>query len=506
MPNKGSILAIDDTEASLKVLTDILKEAGYQVRSALNGKLALLSAAHLPPDLVLLDIRMPGMDGFEVCRQFKARAETRDVPVIFISALSDTEEKVQGFKLGAVDYVIKPFQRDELLARVATHISLRRMQLQVSAQNEELRQYRAQLEDLVDQRTAELQDSNRKLQLMSFTLDQVREAAYLIDEKGAIFYVNQEACRAHGRSAEELCQMNVMDIDPDFSADRIAAGWKAILTSGAITMETRHRRRDGSIYPVEVHTSAIRFEERDFALSLARDITERKEAEQRLRESYAQLRELTSRRESDREQERKRIAHELHDELGQCLTALRIGIGTLRYRQGKDDVWLDERLAALTAQVDDTIQVVRSVATMLRPPALDMGIGPALDWLANQFRQTTGLACVVHSPPELCNPAEEAAIALYRIVQEALTNVARHAKATTVHISIQQSATEWQLDISDDGTGFRVGATQTKSLGLLGMRERAQQLGGELHVESMSGQGTRVSVRIPSSRLAYLAG
>ena len=506
MPNKGSILAIDDTEASLKVLTDILKEAGYQVRSALSGKLALLSAAHLPPDLVLLDIRMPDMDGFEVCRQLKARAETRDVPVIFISALSDTGEKVRGFKLGAVDYVIKPYQRDELLARVATHISLRRMQLQVNVQNEELRQYRTQLEALVDQRTAELQDSNRKLQLMTFTLDQVSEAAYLTDGEGAIFYVNQEACRAHGRSAEELCRMTVLDIDPDFSADKIAAGWKALLTSGAITMETRHIRRDGSIYPVEIHANAIRIEDRDFALSLARDITERKEAEQRLRESFAQLRELTSRRESDREEERKRIAHELHDELGQCLTALRIGIGTLRYRQGQGDAWLDERLAALTAQVDDTIQVVRNVATMLRPPALEMGIGPALDWLANQFRQTTGLACVVHSSADLRIPCEEVSIAMYRIVQEALTNVARHAQATTVNIAIQLDATAWQLDISDDGTGFRAGATQTKSLGLLGMRERAQQLGGELLVESAFGQGTRISVRIPASRLAQPTG
>jgi PAS domain S-box-containing protein len=353
----------------------------------------------------------------------------------------------------------------------------------------------------VTQRTAELQESNRRLQLMSFTLDQVREAAYLVDEKGSIFYVNQEACRAHGRSAEELCQMTVMDIDPDFSADRIAPGWKAILATGSITFETRHLRRDGSSYPVEVHTSAIRFQDRDFGLSLARDITERKEAERRLRDSYAQLQELMSRRELDREEERKRIAHELHDELGQCLTALRIGIGTLRYRQGKDDAWLDERLAALVSQVDETIQVVRSVATMLRPPALDMGMGPALDGLASQFRQTTGLACVVDLPSDLCIPTEEAAIALYRIVQEALTNVARHAKASGVRIAIRQSALQWQLDISDDGAGFEVWTAQTKSLGLLGIRERAQQLGGEFHVESVPGEGTRISVKIPVSRL-----
>jgi PAS domain S-box-containing protein len=502
LPSRGSILAIDDTEASLKVLTDILKEAGYSVRSALSGQLALLSATHLPPDLILLDVRMPDMDGFEVCRELKSRAETRDVPVIFISALADTEEKVRGFQLGAVDYVIKPYQRELLLARVATHVNLRAMQLQVQAQNEELLQYRAQLEDIVAQRTAELQDSNRRLRLMSFALDQVREAAYLIDEAGSFFYVNQEACRAHGYSAEEFQQLNVTAIDPDLSHEAVTSMWGHVWSKGNITFEARHRRRDGSIFPVEIHTTVIRFEDHDLTLSLARDITERKEAELRLSESYAQLRELASRRESDREEERKHIAHELHDELGQHLTALRMGIGTLHHRQESENTWLREGLEALISRVDDTICVVRNVASTLRPALLDMGIGPALDWLASQFRKTTGLACDIHFPADFHDLTEEASVALYRIVQEALTNVARHAQAAAVTITIRQDAGTCHLEISDDGTGFNALATRTKSLGLLGMRERALHLGGELLVDSAPGQGTRIRVQIPCTHLA----
>ncbi|HEX5783742.1 MAG TPA: response regulator [Burkholderiaceae bacterium] len=500
MPHHGSILAVDDTEASLQILSDLLKEAGHSVRTALSGKLALLSAAHRVPDLILLDIRMPDMDGFEVCRQLKARADTRDVPVIFISALSDTDEKIRSFQLGAVDYVTKPFQRDELLARVSTHIHLRRMQLQVHTQNEELRQYRAQLEDLVAQRTAELQNSNQRLKLMSYALDQVREAAYLIGKDGAFFYVNQEACRAHGYSAEELQQLNVMDIDPDISAEAIAATWHVVWekTTGPVTFEARHRRRDGSIFPVEVHSSPIRFENHDLALALAYDITERKEAERRLRDSYAQLQELNSLRESDREDERKRIAHELHDELGQCLTALRIGISTLRYREERDSAWLDGRLVALTAQVDDTIRVVRSVTVALRPPVLGMGIGPALEWLVAQFQKTTDLSCEVHIPSDFCGLTEAASVALYRIVQEALTNVARHSQARTVRIFGQHNGGGCQLNIVDDGSGIHAWALDGPSLGLLGMRERAQQLGGTVVVDAAPGRGTRVSVWIPS--------
>lgn len=151
MTDQGKILAVDDTPASLRLLTDILKEEGYEVRSAISGELALHAAASNPPELVLLDIRMPGMDGFEVCRRLKAQPETSEVPVIFVSAVSETDEKVKGFGIGAVDFVTKPYQRDELLARVRTHLELNRL--------------RNHLEDLVDERTAELKESEKKLRL-----------------------------------------------------------------------------------------------------------------------------------------------------------------------------------------------------------------------------------------------------------------------------------------------------------------------------------------------------
>jgi putative two-component system response regulator len=149
MPSKGHILIADDTPASLRLLTDILKGEGYEVRSAISGELALHAATAQPPELMLLDIRMPGMDGFEVCQRLKAQDSTRDVPVIFVSAMSDTLEKLKGFELGAVDYVTKPYQREELLARVHTHIELNRL--------------RRHLEEMVEERTESLRISEMKL-------------------------------------------------------------------------------------------------------------------------------------------------------------------------------------------------------------------------------------------------------------------------------------------------------------------------------------------------------
>jgi len=167
MTHKGYILAVDDTPASLKLLSDILKEEGYDVRSAISGELALHSALNNPPELILLDIRMSGIDGFEVCRQLKQNAATKEVPVIFVSAMSETGEKVQGFALGAVDFVTKPYQREELLARVRTHLELSRL--------------RNHLEELVGARTAELRESERKLK--ASLLDSIAALAAMVEKR-----------------------------------------------------------------------------------------------------------------------------------------------------------------------------------------------------------------------------------------------------------------------------------------------------------------------------------
>jgi putative two-component system response regulator len=163
--NKAKILVVDDTPASLKLLTDIMKGEGYDVRSAISGELALNAAADNPPDLILLDIRMPEMDGFEVCRRLKLTAATQDVPIIFVTAASETDEKVRGFELGAVDYVTKPYQRDELLSRVRAHL--------------ELHQLRHHLSDMVHERTVQLVESEKKLK--KNLLDSVAVLAAIVE-------------------------------------------------------------------------------------------------------------------------------------------------------------------------------------------------------------------------------------------------------------------------------------------------------------------------------------
>jgi diguanylate cyclase (GGDEF)-like protein len=147
LPN-GEILIVDDIPANLRLLKAMLADQGYHVRPARNGELALMNARSAPPDLILLDIKMPGLNGYEVCEQLKADPRTRHIPIIFLSALGQTEDKVKAFTLGGVDYITKPFQIEEVLARVEVHLALQQAKQQLDAQNKQLQSQIIQIEDL----------------------------------------------------------------------------------------------------------------------------------------------------------------------------------------------------------------------------------------------------------------------------------------------------------------------------------------------------------------------
>lgn len=180
MDDKGTILVVDDTPTALKVVADTLCAEGYQVRPANSGELALASVAAKQPDLILLDIRMPGMDGFEVCRRLKSREETGGIPVIFISALSDLEDRVEGFRLGAVDFVSKPFQREELLARVHAHLALRRMTSALQQRSAELQSLNVQLQEEISERKAVEARLAVKVEQLEATLARVKQLEGII--------------------------------------------------------------------------------------------------------------------------------------------------------------------------------------------------------------------------------------------------------------------------------------------------------------------------------------
>lgn len=232
-------------------------------------------------------------------------------------------------------------------------------------------------------------------------------------------------------------------------------------------------------------------------LGIARDITERKRIESQLIESQHLLRQLAARCESVREDERRHLAREIHDELGQNLLALRLGISVMGLKFGADNLLLQDKTTRLLEMVDATVKVVRNVATSLRPTALDMGIVSALEWLVDAYPERTGIRCELHVSAKDVPMDDQYATAIFRIVQESLTNVVRHAQANKVDITLTRNEASYFLEVRDNGRGFDPALRPDKSFGLLGIRERALMLGGDVDISSAPGRSTSIKVHIP---------
>ncbi len=256
-------------------------------------------------------------------------------------------------------------------------------------------------------------------------------------------------------------------------------------------------RTDGQTRHVEIATSALPDHGRTVLQMAIIDVTESRRQMQEQKQHRQELRRLATSVVEAREEERRRIARELHDELGQRLTALKMEIATLRHRgSGGAEA---ERIAGMLEMVDSSVSALRRIAADLRPLILDdLGLNAAIEWLARDASRRLGIKVTVHLGHEDPPLAPGADIALYRMVQEALTNVGRHACATEVQVGLDQAGGELVLTVRDNGTGFRDQALRQEGrYGLLGMRERALALGGRLAIDCPPGGGSRIVVHLP---------
>jgi PAS domain S-box-containing protein len=229
----------------------------------------------------------------------------------------------------------------------------------------------------------------------------------------------------------------------------------------------------------------------------ARDITDRRQAEQALRDSQTALRQLAAHQERVKEDERKRIAREIHDELGQNLMVLRLDLVGMAVRADAEAIPKEEIEAALN-QIDTTIKAVRAIINDLRPAVLDLGLHAAIHWQAKEFERRSGIACVVQIDHEEFDLGEQRATALFRIVQESLTNVIRHARASQVRIDMQRKDGRLFIKIADDGIGVYPNCRRkAKAFGLIGIEERIVALGGIFSTASNPDEGMTILLSIP---------
>jgi PAS domain S-box-containing protein len=327
-------------------------------------------------------------------------------------------------------------------------------------------------------------------------------ALVFADADGNVAMVNAVAAQQLGYPRNELAGVPIDTLVP--MCDRyIPPDGPLVDADGnikrpAISVEILCRRKDGTDFPVDALFTRLQTPRGGLIMAVLQNITERKKMLFELGESRSLIRDLAAQREAAREQERKHIAREVHDELGQVLTALRMDISLIRMQYKEQEPALVEKIEDMRTLVDRAIADVRNIAGNLRPSALDMGLFAAIDWLKDEFVSRAQVPCTLDFNYPGLQLDELRAVVLYRIVQESLTNVAKYASATEVHIVVRQMDQRVLLTVTDNGSGFDVvRAAQRKTFGLLGMRERALVLFGSFQVNSKPGLGTCIEVSFP---------
>lgn len=254
------------------------------------------------------------------------------------------------------------------------------------------------------------------------------------------------------------------------------------------------------IAELEAHLTQVTGQFLAAKASLASESADHQRTEDEFRRSTEQLRELSARLQTVREEERTRIARAIHDELGQTLTGLKMDVAWLQNHLEPQQTALLAKTRAMSDLIDTTIQMVRRISTELRPGILDLGLVATIEWQLQEFQTRTGIVSKFSSIPEETILDDDGSTAVFRILQEILTNVVRHAQATQVEVTLEETAAFLTLRVRDNGCGMTTGEIDSpKSIGLLGMQERARLRAGEVHFHGTPGQGTIVTVRMPLS-------
>lgn len=479
------ILHVEDSADDAELLCLALQSAGMTADCRRVETLPALRAALEEGgwSAIVSDFKLPSFTAYDVLNAL--RDSGHDIPLIVVSGFIGERDAVALMKSGAHDYVMK-----DNLARLAPAIE---REIKEAADRAQRRR--------ADQALAA---SQKLLQNITSALG---EGLLVIGRDCRLILMNAEAERLLGWKQEELAGKPIYGYIQCQRADGgpMRCQECAILNypAAAAALRTEDQvfvRRDGRRFPVTSVTTPIIEDGRVVATVTAfQDITERKRAEQELQDSRRQLQELSAFLQQVREDERTRIARELHDELGQALTALRIDLNWLDEKLPGREQKIDDKLSAMLGVVDKTVDAVRRISEDLRPGMLDdLGLAAAIEHHAEKFSEQTGITCTLSMNREDFNLDDRVATTLFRVLQESLTNVARHAKATAVSVVLEARAGDILLAVQDNGCGLPVAsAPKKKTYGLLGMKERIKLLGGMLDISGAPGQGTRIAATIP---------
>jgi len=466
-----SILIVDDEDELRTLLADVFRSRGYVPVLAATAQAALDKAREELPAVALVDLRLPDMDGLEVIRKIKAYSPGTECIVLTGHASQDSA--IEAVNLGAYGYVQKPCNMTQLTMVVQRAFEKREAE-------EALR---------------------RSQETLHVLLNTLPDVALLLDRDDTIVALNEAAARSMGGRPDDLVGACVFDLlPPDVAASRRAQGEKVFRsgTPGRFEDEREGRYLDHYIYPVlnaqgDVVQIAI----------VARDVTDRKTWEERSLGYQAQLRSLASQLSLAEERERRRIATELHDRIGQMLAISSIKLAALREQMVSS--LSTERVRdvdELRGFMEQMIHDIRSLTFELSSPVLyELGFVPAVEWLAERLEEQHDLTIDVADDGRPKPLGDEILVVLFQVVRELLMNVVRHAETNHAKVSLRRAGGKVCIEVEDDGVGFDTSSVASHAseigFGLFSIRERVHYLGGEVTIDSEAGAGTRVAMWIP---------
>lgn len=505
------LLVLDDEPDNLDLLCRLFQRSGCEVFPAINGTEALRLASELKPDLIVLDVILPDINGRDVCRRLKADPALVDVFIALISSIEvSPDSKVAGLECGADDYITRPIANKELVARVEVLIRIQRALKARRLAEERLAQLNQTLEQRVAERTIELATANYQLRA-EIAARQASEArfeafmehspafAWIKDERFRYVYLNPRACRFLKRPLAELLARTDYQLFPRKVARRMR-GHDALVLERGVVVDVTENLAEATSEPR--HCWTLRFplvdaDGRRYVAGMAVDVTEKVRAEEALRALPHQII-------AAQEAERRRVARELHDGVSQLLASVQFRLLTVEsWLHDRADQKVRSEVTRAKNYLGSALREVRSISHNLRPRELDdLGLVAALGSAAEEIREHAGLRVVCHLQRLRKRLPAETELALYRIFQEAVANVFKHSGAKGLELRFEREENGVTLTVADDGRGFaaatepRDGLTPS-SLGMVNMRERAEFIGGTLQVKSVPGEGTTVQAWVP---------
>lgn len=362
---------------------------------------------------------------------------------------------------------------------------------------------------------AERKQAEEALRFTQFAVDHAADAAFWMTQDARFFYVNEAACRALGYSREELLSMTVFDIDPSFTESLWIESWRSLEAGKDTVFETVHRAKDGRVYPVEIHANCLLFGGREYHCAFARDVTERKQAEEAMRRVNEHLELLVAERTEDltrmvsrlqqltwelsqtEDRERKRIADLLHDDVQQTLAAARFHLNLLSMetRSAADS---REIICQVRQMLKDAIEKARNLSHELSPALYQVDLAEILNWLGSHMQRKHGLTVRVEVQGQVEPSPEPLKALLYKVARELLFNVVKHAGVREATVRVRHSRRFICLSVIDRGRGFDPrDVERATGFGLLSIRERVRLLGGRMKIKSAPGAGSQFRIVVP---------